>query len=52
MCRLHEVAGMANSSLRPKTEFIDVGYDTILQATVEMKEGTELFVKYDHKSVE
>jgi hypothetical protein len=52
MCKPHKVAGMANSSLRPNTEFVDVGYDTILQATVEMKEGTELFVKYDHKSVE
>jgi hypothetical protein len=48
MCKLHEVAGMANSSLRSNTEFVDVGYDTILQATVDMKEGTELFVKYDH----
>ena len=52
LCKLHEVAGMANSSLRPNTEFIDVGYDTILQAMVDMKEGTELFVKYDHKIVE
>ena len=50
--KLHEVAGMANSSPRPNTELVDVGYDTILEAIVDMEEGTELFAKYDHENVE
>jgi hypothetical protein len=47
--KLHEVAGMANSSLHPNTELVDVGYDTILEATgrEDMEAGTELFAKYD-----
>ena len=49
LCKLHEVAGMANSSLRPNTEFVDVGYDTILVAIVDIAKGTELFVKYYHE---
>jgi hypothetical protein len=45
--KLHEVAGIANSSLHPNTEFIDVGFDTILEAREDMEAGTELFAKYD-----
>jgi len=52
LCKLDEVAGMANSSLRPNTEFVDVVYDTIIQVMVDMEEGTELFVKNDHKYFE
>ena len=44
----HEVAGMANSSKHPNAELVDVGYDTILEALVDMEEGTELFAKYEH----
>jgi len=47
--KLHEVAGMANSSLHPNTELVDVGYDTILEAREDMdsEAGSELFAKYD-----
>jgi hypothetical protein len=38
---------MANSSSRPNTEFKDVGFDSILEAKVDMVAGTELFAKYD-----
>jgi hypothetical protein len=50
--KLHEVAGMANASPRRNTERVDVGYDTILEAMVDMEDGTELFAKYDHENVE
>ena len=43
---------MANSSPRPNTELVDVGYDTIVEAIVDMEEETELFAKYDHENVE
>jgi hypothetical protein len=45
--KLHEVAGIANSSLYPNTELVDVGFDTILEAREDMEAGTELFAKYD-----
>jgi hypothetical protein len=48
--KLHEVAGIANSSLYPNTELVDVGFDTILEAREEMEAGTELFAKYDLSS--
>ena len=38
---------MANSSLHPNTELVDVGYDTILEAREDMEAGSELFAKYD-----
>ena len=47
LCKSHEVAGMANSSPHPNTEFKDVGFDSILEAKVDMVAGTELFAKYD-----
>ena len=47
--KAHEVAGMANSSLAPNAEFVDVGYDTILEAKMDMRSGTEVFSKYDPK---
>jgi hypothetical protein len=47
LSRLHEVAGKANSSQHPNTAFIDIRYDTVLEALLDMEEGTELFAKYD-----
>lgn len=47
LCKSHEVAGMANSSNHPNAEFKDVGYDSILEAKVDMVRGTELFAKYN-----
>ena len=38
----HEIAGMANSSRAPNAEFVDVGYDTILEAKMDMRNGTEV----------
>ena len=46
MCKAHEVAGLANSSRTPNAKFVDVGFDTILEAKVDMKRGTEVFPKY------
>ena len=45
--KLHQVAGLANSSLHPNAELVDVGYDTILKAKEDIEVGTELFAKYD-----
>ena len=41
---------MANASPSPNTElvdvrYVDVGYDTILEAMVDMEDWTELFAK-------
>lgn len=44
--RNHEVAGMANSSPFPNAEFVDVGFDTILVAKVDLNKNTELLPKY------
>ena len=49
LSKAHEVAGMANSSRAPNAEFVDVGYDTILEAKMDMRSGTEVFSKYDPK---
>ena len=51
LAKLHEVAGMANSSKHPNAELVDVGYDTVLEAMVDMEEGTELFAKYDQQYI-
>ena len=40
LSKAHEVAGMANSSRAPNAEFVDVWYDTILEAKMEMRSGT------------
>ena len=45
-CKRHEVAGLANSSRNPNAKFVDVGFDTILEALVDMERGTEVFPKY------
>ena len=37
--KLHEVAGMANSSLNPNSDLVDVGYDSILEAKEDMEAG-------------
>ena len=42
MSKIHEVAGMANSSRHPNVKFVDVGYDTILEAKMDLEKGTEL----------
>jgi hypothetical protein len=47
--KIHEVAGMANSSRHPNAVFVDIGYDTILEATIDLEEGAELFAKYELK---
>ena len=50
--KIHELAGMANSSRHPNAVFVMIGYDTILEATVDLKEGAELFAKYELKIVQ
>ena len=45
-CKTHEVAGMANSSKKPNAKFVDVGFDTILEALVDMDRNTEVLPKY------
>jgi hypothetical protein len=47
LSKAHEVAGMANSSQTPNAVFVDVGYDTILEAKVDLHRGTEVLAKYD-----
>jgi hypothetical protein len=42
----HDVAGFANSSEKPNAIFVDVGYDTVLEAKVDLVKGTEVLVKY------
>jgi hypothetical protein len=49
MSKIHEVAGMANSSRHPNVKFVDVGYDTILEAKMDLEKGTELFANYAHQ---
>ena len=46
MRRMHEAAGMANSSPNPNGKFDDVGFDSILVAKFDMDEGTEVLAKY------
>ena len=45
-CKTHEVAGLANSSKKPNAKFVDVGFDTILEALVDMDARTEVLPKY------
>ena len=45
-CKTHEVAGLANSSETPNAKFVDVGFDTILEALVDMDRNTEVLPKY------
>ena len=51
MAKIHEVAGCANSYDVPNTVFIDVGYDTVLQARFDMEANTEVFAKYSFYAV-
>ena len=44
----HQVAGLANSSKKPNAKLVDVGFDTVLEATKDMARGTEVFAKYSH----
>jgi len=44
--KLHELAGCANSSSKPNADFVDIGFDTVLQAKFDMEKGTEVLVKY------
>ena len=44
---IHEVAGLANSRKKSNADFVDVGFDCVLEATVDMVKGTEIFPKYD-----
>jgi hypothetical protein len=37
---------MANSSKKPNAKFVDVGFDTILEALVDMDRNTEVLPKY------
>jgi len=46
LCDRHEVAGIANSFPTPNAVLVDVGFDTILEAKVDMVAGTEVFAKY------
>ena len=46
LCAHHQVAGIANSSTKPNAKLVDVGFDTVLEATKDMARGTEVFVKY------
>ena len=43
----HETAGMANASSDPNCDFVDVGFDSILVAKINMDSDTELFAKYN-----
>ena len=45
-CKAHEVAGLANSSKTPNAKFVDVGFDTILEALDDLDAGIEVFPKY------
>jgi hypothetical protein len=45
-CRAHEVAGLANSSKTPNAKFVDVGFDTILEALDDLDARTEVLPKY------
>ena len=46
LARIQEVAGCANSSNVPNADFVDVGYDTILEARDDMDAGTEILSNY------
>lgn len=46
LCATHDVAGLANSSQKPNAVFVDVGYDTVLEAKVDLVQGTEVLPKY------
>ena len=45
-CATQDVAGLANSSQKPNAVFVDVGYDTVLEAKVDLVKGTEVLPKY------
>ena len=45
-CATQDVAGLANSSPKPNAVFVDVGYDKVLEAKVDLVKGTEVFPKY------
>jgi hypothetical protein len=46
LCATHDVAGLANSSQKPNAVFVDVGYDTVLEAKVDLVKGTEALAKH------
>ena len=45
-CKTHEFTGLANSSKKPNAKFVDVGFDTILEALVDLDARTEVLPKY------
>jgi hypothetical protein len=47
----HEAAGIANSSKSPNSKFVDVGFDSILEAKSFMKKGTEVLSNYDDDTI-
>jgi len=47
----HEAAGIANSSKSSNSKFVDVGFDSILEAKVFMKKGTEVLSNYDDDTI-
>ena len=44
--KIHEVAGCANSSSNPNADFVDVGFDSILEARFDMEQDTEILINY------
>jgi hypothetical protein len=40
----HQAAGFDNSSSQPNAKFVEVGFCTVLDAKIDMKKGTEVFV--------
>jgi hypothetical protein len=42
----HDVAGFANSSEKSNAIFVDFGYNTVLEAKVDLVRGTEVLAKY------
>jgi len=47
--KIHELAGCANSSSKPNADFVDIGFDTVLQARFDLKKGTEVLTKYSFR---
>ena len=39
LCTTRDVAGLANSSQKPNTVFVDVWHDTVLEAEVDLEES-------------
>ena len=47
--KIHELAGCANSSSKPNADFVDIRFDTVLQARFDLKKGTEVLTKYSFR---